>query len=474
MAPKGPDRDRIEMLTNAMGEVYGQAASPAAAVSGQSTAGSAEDQLPFQIVRAPGRVNLIGDHTEYNDGFVLPVAIELDTWIGFRQRRDGLVRVVSRHSRDGGSFRIDTVAPTPGRGKGGVAAPATQAAVVAAAPAAPATAHAGRATRTTARRAAKTPVGAAAAATSAATATSATATRWSDYIAGMAWSLREAGLPVSGFDGVVDTTIPIGSGLSSSSALEIAAASAMLSGGPTVSLPMLAALAQRAERDFVGVDCGIMDHMTSAAGREDRALLIDCRSLDTRYASLPFGVKVVVCDTGSRRDVHSSIPVIRRAECARAVALLSERMPGLCSLRDLDAGSLRRHRARLPENVARRAEHVVSENARTVAAAAALDAGNLDELGRLFAESHASLRDLYEVSSPALEAMVEVARAVPGVVASRMTGIGLGGCTVNLVLADAVPALQAAVARDYDSRTGLRGRVYPVAIVDRAGPVPLG
>ena len=438
MAPNGPDHERIGMLTKAMDDVYGQASHATAPTSAESTDGSAVDATQFRIVRAPGRVNLIGDHTEYNDGFVLPVAIELDTWIGFRPRQDGFVRVVSRHSRDVGSFRIDTLAPAPGRGKGGVAAPA------------------------------------AADATAGSEATSANGTRWSDYVAGMAWSLREAGLPARGFDGVVHTTIPIGSGLSSSSALEIASAVAMLSDGPTVSLPMLAALAQRAERDFVGVDCGIMDHMTIAAGREDRALLIDCRSLDTRYASLPFGICVVVCDTGSSREAHSSIPVIRRAECARAVALLSERMPGLCSLRDLDAGSLRRHRARLPENVARRAEHVVSENARVVAAAVALDTGNLDELGRLFAESHTSLRDLYEVSSPALEAMVEVARAVPGVVASRMTGPGLGGCTVNLVLADAVPALQAAVGREYDSRTGLQGRVYPVAVADRAGPVALG
>jgi galactokinase len=138
-------------------------------------------------------------------------------------------------------------------------------------------------------------------------------------------------------------------------------------------------------------------------------------------------------------------------------------------MRDLDAGALRRHRALLPENVARRAEHVVSENARVVATAAALEAGDLDELGRLFAESHASLRDRYEVSSPALDAMVEVASAIPGVVASRMTGPGPGGCTVNLVLADAVPALQAAVDRAYARRTGLHGRVYPVDVVDGAG-----
>lgn len=425
MAWKGSDSERIERLTAALDEVYGPATD------------SATDPARVEIVRAPGRVNLIGDHTEHSDGYVLPAAIELDTWIAFRRRGDGVVRVVSRHSREVGSFRIDTVTP--------------------AAPAVTRVAGAGVATAE--------PAGAAAASAAA------PSVSWSDYVAGTAWSLREAGLPIRGFDGVVDTRIPIGAGLASSAALELAAALALLDGGTILSAPSLAALAQRAERDFVGVDCGITGHLASAAGREDRALLIDCRSLDTRHVSLPFGIRVVICDTGSRREMRSSIHEIRRAECARAVALLSERMPGLCSIRDLNAASLRRYRARLPENVARRAEHVVSENARVMAAATALDTGNLDELGRLFAESHASLRDLYEVSSPALEAMVEVARAIPGVVATRMTGVGLGGCTVNLVLADAVPALQAAVSREYDSRTGLRGRVYPVAIVERAGPV---
>jgi galactokinase len=398
MASRSSDRDRIEMLTAALETAYGPAA----------------DSAGVQIVRAPGRVNLIGDHTEDSEGFVLPVAIELDTWLAFRRREDGLVRAVSRHSRQVGSFRIDALAPAPGCGTGPV--------------------------------------------------------RWSDYVAGAAWSLREAALPVRGFDGVVDTTIPIGSGLASSAALELASALALLD-ETVLSAPSLAALAQRAERDYVGVDCGIVDQFAGAAGREGKALLLDCRSLDFRHVPLPFGVRVVVCDTGCKRDMRSSLLDTRRAEYARAVALLAERMPGLYSLRDLSAASLRRHRHLLPENLARRAEHVVSENARVAATAAALEAGDLDELGRLFAESHASLRDSYEVSSAALDEMVEVARAIPGVVAARMTGPGLGGCTVNLVLADAVPALQAAVGREYDRRTGLRGRAYPVAVVDGAGRV---
>jgi galactokinase len=209
--------------------------------------GPAADSARVEIVRAPGRVNLIGDGTDYNDGFVLPVAVELETWIAFRRRQDGLVRVASRQSREAGSFWIDSLVPGAG------------------AASAPASAH-GR------------PSGG-----------------WSGYVAGAAWSLREAALPIRGFDGIVDTTIPIGAGLSSSAALEVASALALLSGERILAAPALAALAQRAERDYVGVDCGIVDHFASAAGREGQALLLDCRSLDAQYVALPFGVSVVVC-----------------------------------------------------------------------------------------------------------------------------------------------------------------------------------
>jgi galactokinase len=277
-------------------------------------------------------------------------------------------------------------------------------------------------------------------------------------------------LPIRGFDGFVDTTIPTGSGLSPAAALELVSAVALLGGGATTA-PELAALAQRAERDYLGLNSGIVDQYTSAAGREGRSLLLDCRSLDARYLPLPYGIRLVICDTGSDGEASRAAYEARRAECARAVALLAERIPGLCSMRDLDAAALRRHRAVLPDRTARRVEHVISENARVAATAAALEAGDLDDLGRIFAESHASLRDRYEISTPALDAMVEVAAAIPGVVAARMSGDGLGSCTVNLVLADAIPALEAAVSREYGRRTGLTGQVYPVAIVNGAGPI---
>jgi galactokinase len=441
MASKRFDRGRIDSLGASLDAQFGTLAG----FGRDPGAGVGPGASPIEFVRAPGIVNLMGDHTDYNDGFVLSAAVELETWIAFRRRTDGRVRVATRASSGVGSFRINELDPAReardpgGRAGGGVGA-----------------------------------------------ATSA-APGWSDYVAATAWSLREAALPIRGFDGFIDSTIPAGAGFSSSAAVELAAAMALLD-GVSPSFPALAALAQRGERDYLGIDCGIVDQFVGAGGCEGRALMLDCRSLDARYVTLPFGIRLVICEPGDGEGPWAAMKRAasgpntaavpgnstydtRRAECARAIALLSERMPGLTSMRDLDAGALRRHRSLLPENVARRAEHVVSENVRVVATAAALEAGDLDELGRLFAESHASLRDRYEVSSPALDAMVEVASAIPGVVASRMTGPGPGGCTVNLVLADAVPALQAAVDREYTRLTGLNGHVYPVEVVDGTGRV---
>ena len=467
MTGKRFDRGRIETLGASLDAQFGTLAG----FGRDPGAGVGAGASPIEFVRAPGMVNLMGDHMDYNDGFVLPAAVELETWIAFRRRTDGRVRVAWRGSSGVGSFWIDELDPDrePRGGEFVRGAEASFGGGIVSGRAGGATAP-GR-TR------------------------GATAPGSSDYVAATAWSLREAALPIRGFDGFIDSTIPAGAGFSSSAAMELAAAMALL-GGVSPSSPALAALAQRGERDYLGIDCGIVDQFVGAGGREGRALMLDCRSLDARYVPLPFGIRLVICETGDAEGSWASTrpaatqrgagagpaamgPATartgnstydtRRAECARAIALISERMPGLCSMRDLDAGALRRHRALLPENVARRAEHVVSENARVVATAAALEAGDLDELGRLFAESHASLRDRYEVSSPALDAMVEVASAIPGVVASRMTGPGPGGCTVNLVLADAVPALQAAVDRAYARRTGLHGRVYPVDVVDGAG-----
>ena len=413
---KGRDEDRGRRLEGALADTFPDATE------------SARSEVEF--FRAPGRINLMGAHTDYNDGLVLDSAIDVDTWIAVRWRSDGLVRIASLQSPDRAEFRIDELEALRSAGT----PPAREAPL------------GGRAQRPS----------------------------WSDHVAAMAWSLHEAALPVRGFDGVFDSTIPPGAGLGWAAALELVSGLTLLARERLVSAPMLAALAQRAERDFLGVSGGIVDTFAAAAGRAGRAMLLDCRSLESRYVTMPAGVTVVVCDTGA--DQGATVPaeavfLERRAECGRAVALLAQEVPSVASLRDLDTETLRKNRHLLSEAVARRAEHVVAENERVVAAAAALGSGDLDEVGRLFAASHESLRTLYEVSSPALDAMVEIARSVPGVVAARMTGPGFGGCTVNLVRDAAVPALERAVAAEYPRRTGLTPRVYSVSTVAGAGPV---
>jgi galactokinase len=380
------------------------------------------------FVRAPGRVNLMGDHTDYNDGFVLPIAIELDTWIATRRRRDRSVRIASLQSAEVAAFQIDDLEAGSGRSGGGIAL------------------------ENAASERLPGP-------------------RWTDYVAGTAWSLREGGLPIGGFDGVVDSTVPLGVGLASSAALELASAVALLAGERRVAAPHLAALAQRAEREYVGAECGLVDQFASAAGRAGRAILLDCRSLESRTVAMPEGLRVVICDAGVPRARLSSSLAERRAECGRAVALLAEREPSIASLRDVDLATLRRHRHALPEKLARRAEHVITENLRVRAVAVALALGDLHALGRIFAASHESLRTQFEASVPALDAMVTIATSVPGVVAARMTGPGFGGCTVNLVRDGAVSALARAVATEYPRRTGLVARLYEVAPVDGAGPL---
>ncbi len=365
------------------------------------------------MVRAPGRVNMIGEHTDYNLGFVLPAAIDREIWIAFEPWARPAVELTSAELNETRSFAFEDLAPHPGR-----------------------------------------------------------SFTWIDYVAATAWAMREAGLPLRGFRGVLDSTIPVGSGLSSSAALEMASSWALaVPDAPRPEPAKMAAIAQRAENAYVGVNCGIMDQFASAAGREGHALLIDCRVNEFEATPIPAGLSIVVCDTGSPRRLDASAYNMRRSECELGARLIAEREPGVESLRDVDEAMLDRNRARLPELVARRCEHVVREDARVMATVDALRDGDLQAVGRLFAASHASLRDLYEVSSRELDAMVEIAAAVPGVVASRMTGAGFGGCTVNLVQHGAEEALRERVMADYPRRTGLTARVFVASAVDGAGPL---
>jgi galactokinase len=365
------------------------------------------------LVRAPGRVNLIGEHTDYNRGLVLPAAIDREVWIALQPWERPEVELTSLDLGETRSFRFEGLAPDAPREKS-----------------------------------------------------------WLDYVAGTAWAMHEEGLALRGFRGVLESTIPLGSGLSSSAALEMATSWALaVPGSPRPGPETMAAIAQRAENRYVGVNCGIMDQFASAAGRAGHALLIDCRTNTFEPAPMPPDLALVVCDTGSTRRLGASAYNTRRSECELGARLIGDRERDVVSLRDVDAAMLERNRDRLPEVVARRCEHIVEENERVIATVAALAAGDRDALGRLFAASHASLRDLFEVSSAELDAMVEIAVSVRGVVASRMTGAGFGGCTVSLVEPGAVDALRAAVMERYPALTGLTPRVYAVNSVDGAGVI---
>ena len=356
------------------------------------------------LVRAPGRVNLIGEYTDFNLGFVLPVAIDREIWIAFEPWDRPEVELTSVEFNETCSFAFEGLAPRTSR-----------------------------------------------------------AGSWIDYVAGTAWAMLGAGLPVRGFRGVLDSTVPVGAGLSSSAALEMAASWALAD--PTADRPApdrMAVIAQRAENGYVGVNCGIMDQFASAAGRANHALLIDCQSITATASPLPPALSIVVCDTGAPHSLDSSAYNTRRSECELGVRLIAEKEPGVKSLRDVDPAMLARNRDRLPEVVGR-----------VMATVAALRDGDLEALRRLFAASHASLRDLFEVSSAELDTMVEIASAVPGVVASRMTGGGFGGCTVSLVERGAEEGLRDRVMKEYPKLTGLTARVFPVAAVDGAGPVDL-
>ena len=371
---------------------------------------AAADPGAIRVVRAPGRVNLIGEYTDINEGLVLPAAIDREIRIAAVPSGDRRVELTRLDDGETDGFDLDVPRARTGS--------------------------------------------------------------WIDYVAATAWALTEAGLPVGGLRGVIGSTLPQNAGLSSSAAIELAAAWALL--GPAaegVDRLRLAQICQRAENGYVGVQSGLMDQFASSCGVEGAALLLDCRSTEWRTVALPDGLTLVVCHSGAPRRLGVSAYNDRRAECEAAVAGIRRVDPSIRSLRDVSPELLAAARSGLDPVVARRAEHVVNENGRVLATLAAFEAADADAIGEIFAAGHASLRDLFEVSIPALDALVGIAAAVPGVVAARMTGAGFGGCTVNVVAVDAVDALRDAILRDYPERTGLRPMVLPVAPADGAGVV---
>ncbi|MDP2674859.1 MAG: galactokinase [Dehalococcoidia bacterium] len=355
---------------------------------------------PAQLVaEAPGRVNLIGEHTDYNEGHVLPLAIDRTVAVA-GARREGDVRACALDCGEEDRFPPDVVAPAPGGG-------------------------------------------------------------WRNYVRGVVWALGEAGHRLPGLDLAFTGDVPAGAGLSSSAALEVALAAAFAAVAElSLGRRELALLAQRAENGFVGVQCGIMDQLAAVFGQEGHALLIDCRSLQIEPLPLALersGAAIVIVDSAVRRSLGDSAYNERRRECAEAAAAL-----GVTALRDVTAEALEARRADLPETLYRRARHVVTEEARVVAAAGALRGGDLEALGRLLYQSHESLRDDFEVSCPETDLLVELAAGVEGVLGARLTGAGFGGCTVNLVRRGARGAFEQGVVQTYRERSGLPARMHLV------------
>ncbi len=328
-----------------------------------------------RVAVSPGRVNLIGEHTDYNDGFVLPMAIGRAAVVAFRPRPDRVLRGHSVAYDETKELALDAL-----RAPGG--------------------------------------------------------NDWLSYVAGVFWAFASEGLPLHGLDVVVDGDVPIGAGLSSSAALELATARALAAATGTAWDPVrMAKLGQKAENKYVGMNCGIMDQFASAVCREGHALLLDCRSLETRPVPVPAGASVVVMDTGARRSLAGSAYNDRRAACERVVAEMAKTASSVRALRDVTVEGLEAARPRLDATDFKRASHVVPENARPVETADALQAGDLARAGRLMNDSHFSLRDLYEVSCEELDLVTEIARRQPSCFGARMTGAGFGGCAVALVKA---------------------------------------
>jgi galactokinase len=357
---------------------------------------------PDGVAAAPGRVNLIGDHTDYHEGFVLPMAIDREVVVAFRRRPDDRLVV---HSHTVGETRVvDVNALEPGRVSG-----------------------------------------------------------WVAYVAGVVWALRRDGMPVPGLNLLVDSNLPVAAGLSSSAALELAVAraAAEAAGAPWDPLVM-ARRAQHAEHVFAGVRCGIMDQLAAACGVDGAALLVDCRSLDRKAVPLPHGGTIVVLDTAVPRSLSSSAYNERRASGERAVEAARTLWPWVRTLRDVPADLLPKLRDLLDDTTFRRAAHVVAENGRPARLAAALTAGDLEAAGAILDESHASLRDLYEVSSPELELITAAARQAPGCVGARLTGAGFGGCALALVRTSETAAFIEAVEMAYRRTSGRPGRCFVV------------
>jgi len=363
------------------------------------------------IYRAPGRVNLIGEHTDYNDGFVMPAALDLYTYVAVSPRADRRLRIYSENLGEVCDLDLDLIRP----GRSG---------------------------------------------------------HWSDYVRGVAGVFESTGYRLRGADLAIISDVPLGAGLSSSAALEASTAFALLNNSQiSVDLTTVAKMCQKAEHLYAEMRCGIMDQFISCYGRTGHALMLDCRSLDFQLLPIPPQVRLMVCNTMVRHEHASSGYNTRRHECEVGFRTLSEALPGICALRDVTLDDLENHSNHLSDVIYKRVRHVVTENDRVKKAATALEMGDIAEFGRLMADSHRSLRNDFEVSTPELDLMVELASGQEGVYGARMTGGGFGGCTINLVDAAHAQEVQQRLEQDYEARMGLRPTILICETSDGAGAV---
>ncbi len=356
-----------------------------------------------RVFHAPGRVNLIGEHIDYNGGYVLPAALEFGTTLVIRERADGLIILASSNLPEEAQIKVDEI----GLNRTGA---------------------------------------------------------WTDYPVGVMVELAQRGYPVSrGFELLYHGEIPNGAGLSSSASIEVVTGYALLSmGGYERDTVEIALLSQAAENNFVGVNCGIMDQFAVANGKRDHAILLMCDTLEYKHVPFQTGsYKLVIGNTNKRRGLVDSKYNERREQCTQALERLRSCKADLNYLAELTPSQFEDFKSALTdETVRNRAQHVIEENARVLASVEALTANDLQEFGRLMNLSHDSLRDLYEVSCEELDVMVEEARRIPGTLGARMTGAGFGGCTVSLVHEDDVERFVAEVGEHYTARTGLEGEFY--------------
>jgi galactokinase len=352
--------------------------------------------------RAPGRVNLIGEHTDYNQGFVLPMAIDFGVELAGRLRQGKEVRIRSADYGQTATFSLnDPIEHDPDRS-------------------------------------------------------------WSNYIRGVLWALGQEGIELEGMDLAFGGNLPQGAGLSSSAALEVVTALVVQAlTGFRMEPPRLALLCQRAENDFVGVKCGIMDQFVSLMGKAGHALFLDCRSLDFQHIPLELGDHLIaICHSGVKHALVGSEYNRRRQQCNAGVAALRSRFPGIQALRDASLEQLQACRSEMTAEVYRRCQHVISENGRVLESAAALRRRDLRRFGQLMDASHDSQRDQYQVSCAEVDLLVDLVRKVPGVLGARITGGGFGGCTVNLVPRSAIETLRTSVLGEYQRLTGITPRLF--------------